>query len=57
MKTTLSLAASSRQIRGAYRNRNCPPASPRQLSRRGQDLLGGLVFGIVLAGLVLLLLL
>lgn len=57
MKTIASLSASSRHIRAAYRTRNCPPMASRQLSRLGQDLLGGLVFGVVLAGLVLLLLL
>lgn len=57
MKAALSLTASSRRIRGAYHTRNCPPAAQGQLSRLWQDLLGGLLFGLVLAGLMLLLLL
>lgn len=57
MKNTNSIGASSRRIRGAYLSRNCPPLSWDRLSGLGQDLLGGLLFGVVLAGLMLLLLL
>lgn len=57
MKPTASLSASSRRIRSAYHSRNCPQMPVQELNRLGQDLLGGLVFGIVLVGLVLLLLL
>lgn len=57
MKNTNSIGASSRRIRGAYLSRNCPPLSWDRLSGPGQDLLGGLLFGVVLAGLMLLLLL
>ncbi len=57
MKNANSIGASSRRIRGAYLSRNCPPLSWGRLSGLAQDLLGGLLFGLVLAGLLLLLLL
>ena len=57
MKNMNFIGASSRRIRGAYLSRNCPPVSWSHLSTLGQDLLGGLLFGVVLAGLLLLLLL
>lgn len=57
MKNANSIGASSRRIRGAYLSRNCPPLSWGRLSGLAQDLLGGLLFGLVLAWLLLLLLL
>ena len=57
MKTSLSLTASSRQIRSTYHSRNCPPPCSRRQNHLGQDVLGALAFAVILAGLVLLLLL
>lgn len=57
MKNTVSLTASSRRIRHLYRARNRPALAFARWTALGRDLLGGLLFGLVLAGLLLLLLL
>lgn len=57
MKNTVSLTASSKRIRHLYLSKNRPVLAFARWAAIGRNLLGGLLFGLVLAGLLLLLLL
>lgn len=57
MKNTVSLTASSKRIRHLYLSKKRPVLAFARWAAMGRNLLGGLLFGLVLAGLLLLLLL